>query len=107
MCVVCAEERGVFPVFAYPRRCLFKNELLCSCYAYVAGRVGSCLKYKLHAEVFAGLLHDEAASSECFVAHVTGEGDMDKSVASEFFCCVDDEIAAGDEVRIDRKVCDR
>ncbi len=38
---------------------------------------------------------------------MAGEGDVDERVASEFLRCVDYKIAAGDEICVDRKVCDR
>ena len=98
MCVVGAEVSSLFAVLLDPLGNLLKDVSLCAGNANVGGGVGSGLKDELHAELFAGSLHDGNTAAHGLISHVAREGDMNKGVAAELVRGADDEVAAGNKV---------
>ena len=98
MCIVGAEVSSLFAVLLDPLGNLLKDVSLCAGNANVGGGVGSGLKDELHAELFAGSLHDGNTAAHGLISHVAREGDMNKGVAAELVRGADDQVAAGNEV---------
>ncbi len=68
------------------------------------GGVGSGFQHEVHAELFAGGLHDSDAAAHGLIAHVTREGDVHEGVAAQLVSGADHQIAAGDKVIIAHQV---
>ena len=102
--VVGAEVGGMLAVLLDPLGNMLKDVGLGAGNTDVSGGVGSGLKDELHAELFAGSLHDRHAAAHGLVGHMAREGDVDEGVAAHLVSGADHQVAAGDEVVVDDQV---
>ena len=104
VCIVGAEVSSLRAVLLNPLRNLLQDVSLSTGNADVRGGIGSGFQNELHAELFAGSLHDGNTAGHGLISHVAGEGDVHEGVTTQLVSGTDDQVATGNEVVVGGQV---